>query len=195
MDGIALPEVPEREGYYGRWPEFDTTGLVSDVTVEAVYTPVATLVASGETAEENGPSLALAEGQFTEDAALTVRATSQSSPTGDGEVWKLTLTGTDLSPDAQVPIRLLDRTGGGTVWQYVSGHWQKMDARSNGQYLLLTMDGLSGVFCVAPPGGQTMLLAAAAAAVLALVLLLLAVKLVKRRKKRPKAEEKQEGLS
>ena len=196
LDGIALPEVPEREGYYGRWPEFDTTGLVSDVTVEAVYTPVATLVASGETAEENGPSLALAEGQFTEDAALTVRATSQSSPTGDGEVWKLTLTGTDLSPDAQVPIRLLDRTGGGTVWQYVSGHWQKMDARSNGQYLLLTMDGLSGVFCVAPPeGGQTMLLAAAAAAVLALVLLLLAVKLVKRRKKRPKAEEKQEGLS
>ena len=95
-----------------------------------------------------------------------------------------------------MPIRLLDRTGGGTVWQYVSGHWQKMDARSNGQYLLLTMDGLSGVFCVAPPeGGQTMLLAAAAAAVLALVLLLLAVKLVKRRKKRPKAEEKQEGLS
>lgn len=196
LSGIALPEVPAREGFYGRWPEFDTTGLVSDVTVEAVYTPVAALVASGETAEENGPSLALAEGQFTEDAALSVRATSQSSPTGAGEVWKLTLTGTDLSPDAQVPIRLLDRTGGGTVWQYVSGHWQKMDTETNGQYLLLTMDGLSGVFCVAPPeSSQTVLLAAVAAVVLALVLLLLAVKLVKRRKrkKRMKAEEKAEN--
>ena len=141
-------------------------------------------MASGETAEENGPSLALAEGQFTEDAVLTVCATSQSSPTGEGEVWKITLTGTDLAADAQVPIRLLDRTGGGTVWQYVSGHWQRMNAQVNGQYLLLTMDGLSGVFCVAPPeGGQTMLLFAVAAVALLIVILLLVVKLVKRRRR------------
>ena len=185
LGGIALPEVPEREGFYGRWPAFDTTGLVSDVTVEAVYTPVAALVASGETAEESGPSLALAEGQFTEEAALTVRATSQRSPTGEGEVWKLTLTGTDLPPDAQVPIRLLDRTGGGAVWQYVSGHWQRMDTEKNGQYLLLTMDGLSGVFCVTPPESrQTVLLAAVSAVSSSLVLLLLAAKLVRRRKRK-----------
>ena len=155
------------------------------MTVEAVYTPVAALVASGETAEESGPSLALAEGQFTEEAALTVRATSQRSPTGEGEVWKLTLTGTDLPPDAQVPIRLLDRTGGGAVWQYVSGHWQRMDTEKNGQYLLLTMDGLSGVFCVTPPESrQTVLLAAVSAVSSSLVLLLLAAKLVRRRKRK-----------
>ena len=168
--GITLPEVPEQEGCYGRWPEFDTSGLVSDVTVEAVYTPWAALVASAETAEENGPSLALAEGQFTPDARLLVQTVSQTPPSGSGQVWELTLTGSGLPKDAQVPIRLLDRSGSGTVWQYVSGHWRQLDAEANGQYLLLHMDGLSGVFCVVPgESSRNTLLAVSAASALLLL--------------------------
>lgn len=173
LSRIPLPVPPEKAGYYGRWPSFDTSGLCSDVTVEAVYTPWAALVASQETTEA-GLSLALAEGQFTEDAVLHVyQGTRTPPPAAEGSpVWEISLTGTDLDASAQVPLRLLAGKGG-AVWQYTDSGWRKVTAEANGQYLLLSMDGLSGVYCTALAQEHSALvlllpvgLAAAAAAVL-----------------------------
>jgi len=158
---LPLPAAPEREGFYGRWPAFDTSGLRGDVAVEAVYTPWASLVASEETTDE-GLSLALAEGRFTEDAVLHVRQGTRTPPTEGGAVWEVSLAGTDLPGSAQVPIRLLAGEGG-RVWQYADGQWQAVKAEANGSYLLLEMDGLSGVYCVAPEQKGAVLLPAAAA--------------------------------
>ena len=175
LSRIPLPVPPEKEGCYGRWPTFDTSGLRSDVTVEAVYTPWAALVASREVTED-GLSLALAEGRFTEDAILHVRqGTRTPPPAAEGApVWEISLTGTDLDASAQVPLRLLAGEGG-TVWQYEDGQWREAGTEANGQYLLLTMDGLSGVYCAAPATKRAttlwipvgLALAAAAAVVLA----------------------------
>ena len=169
LEALALPQPPEREGFYGRWPEFGSSSVCADITLEAVYTPWAALTASQE--KEGARSLALAEGQFTEDAVLHVRAGSQPLPAGvpEGAVWEVALTGTSLPSDAQVPLRLLDAQGSGTVWQYADGQWQRAEAEVNGSYLLLTMEGLSGVYCVpsAAQGAPVLLLAGGAAALLA----------------------------
>lgn len=44
---IPLPDVPEREGRYGVWPEFDLSGTQSDLTLKAEYAPWITLLAAG----------------------------------------------------------------------------------------------------------------------------------------------------
>lgn len=183
LHGIALPQVPEREGFYGRWSDFEMASAVNDVTLEAVYTPWASLVASEEQSE-TGLALALAEGQFTEDARLYVLPGAQALPQEleGGEVWEVSLTGTQLHRDAQVPLRLFSPFKGGEVWQYQDGLWQKVDAAANGQYLLLTMDGLSAVYCVAPGQGSPLLWIGGGAVLLAAAALLL---LVRRRKKAP----------
>lgn len=187
LSRLPLPAPPEKEGCYGRWPSFDTSGRRSDVTVEAVYTPWAALVASREKTDA-GLSLALAEGRFTEDAILHVRQGARTPPPAaeGAPVWEISLTGTDLDGSAQVPLRLLAGKGG-AVWQYADGQWRKVDAEANGQYVLLTMDGLSGVYCAAPDQGRSALalvlpagVALAAAAAAALVWR-------KKRRKRPKA--------
>ena len=167
MEELALPQPPQREGCYGRWPEFDAP-VSSDMVLEAVYTPWAALTASRE--KEGARSLALAEGQFTEDAVLSVRPGTQPPPAAaqDGAVWEVTLTGTSLPAGARVPLRLLDTQGSGIVWQYAGGQWQRVEAAGNGSYLMLTMEGLSGVYCVQPASkGLPLPLLAGAAALLA----------------------------
>ena len=184
-----LPEVPEREGCYGTWPEFDTSGLNSDITLEAVYAPWITLAASAE--QDGRLALALAEGRFTEDAVLRVTDSGHTPPVPEKEgrqmdVWEVTLSGTDLTEADAVPLRLLNRGGGSAaVWQLVDGQWQTVEAAANGHYLLLTMTGTAGTFCVCSTQSATLLLVvmllAAAAAVVLLVIL------VKKRGLRQKA--------
>lgn len=189
---VELPEVPEREDAYGVWPEFDTSGLNSDITLEAIYTPWVTLVAS-EAAEGN-LALALAEGRFTEGAALQVANSSQTPPDSGStkdttDVWTLTLTGTDVTEGAEVPIRLLNRGGGkAAVWKLTDGLWHSVEATANGHYLLLTMTGTTGTFCVrSAPNSPWLLILLAAAAML---LLLAVVLLVVRHRKKKKAAKK-----
>lgn len=180
---IKLPRVPEREDAYGVWPEFNTSGLNSDITLEAVYTPWVTLVAS-EAAEGN-LALAMAEGVFTEEAALQVTNGGQTPPEGGAgdtaDVWTLTLTGTDVAAGDQVPIRLLNRSGGkANVWQLEDGRWCPVEVTVNGHYLLLTMTGTTGTFCVS--SAQTGLWLPVLLLVLVLlVVLVVAVRIVRRR--------------
>jgi len=188
LEGLSLPPVPEREGYYGRWPDFERSTVVTDITLEAVYTPWAALVASQETSQA-GLALALVEGQFTEEAHLQVLPSSQQRPPEgeDGTVWEVTLTGTDLPNGTQIPLRLLDQVGDSRVWQLKNGQWQEVEAVVNGQYLLLTMDGLSALYCIAPKPGLGWLpfvLVGALAAVVCIVLLL------RRNRKRRRAKAK-----
>lgn len=150
LSQIVLPAVPEREDSYGSWPDFDTSGLNSDITLEAVYTPWVTLVASQELRDKL--SLALAEGQFTEEVTLSVIDSALSPPSKaeeTAEIWEVSLIGSDLGPEDSVPLRLLSPANGEVlVWQYENGQWNQVESVRNGQYLLLTMTGTQGTFCI-----------------------------------------------
>ena len=178
--------MPEREGSYGRWPDFDVSGVSSDLTVEAVYAPWVTVTASEE--QSGKLSLALAEGRFTGEAVLHVADSRQEPPPEAGEgavVWAISLTGTGLGADDVVPLRLLSPGGGPAgVWQQRDGQWRPVEATLNGQYLLVDMTGTQGVFCIAPQAEVPWLLPAALGAGGLAVLLLV---LLNRRRKKKRA--------
>lgn len=92
----------------------------------------------------------------------------------------MTLTGTDLGPEAEIPLRLLNRTGGkAEVRQYRDGRWVPLPAKTDGSYLLVTMEGTGGSFQIVPAqenGALPVLLAA-----LGLFLALLTVRQVKKK--------------
>ena len=154
LRGIRLPAVPEREGFYGAWPDFDVSGRRSDLILEAIYTPWVTLVASE--ARGGKLALALAEGTFTEETTLQVFNSAQTPPGGEGltDVWEVSLVNAGAAEPGEVSLRLLNRSGGKAgVWQYTDGGWNRVETRVNGSYLCLTMAGTSGVFCVRATGG------------------------------------------
>jgi len=150
LSRLTLPPVPESEEGYGAWPSFDVSGTQSDIVLEAVYTPWVTVAASAELSDRR--SLALADGQFTEAVVLHVTESGQTPPPGCGEdcvIWDVSLSESGLTDDAAVPLRLLSPGGGDAkVWQYRDGGWQSVEAVRNGQYLLVTMEGTSGTFCI-----------------------------------------------
>ena len=186
---LTLPEVPEKEGCYGVWPEFDASGVRSDITVEAVYTPWVTLLASQET-QEGKLALALAEGRFTEEAVLHIQpaALSSTAPT-EGVLWDVSLTGTDLEQGEDVTLRLLNTTGGrAEVRRYQDGQWVLLDAEANGSYLIVTMRGPCGTFNVAPAQGILWMIPAAVSGGAALTALALIAGKRQRAKKNAKAK-------
>lgn len=175
LSRVQLPLVPELEGNYGVWPEFDVSGVRSDVTVEAVYAPWVTVIASQE--RSGKLSLALAEGRFTEAVTLHVTDSTQPPPFGaepDAVVWEVSLTGSELGAEDDLPLRLLSSSGGDAeVWQYDGGEWRQVSNIRNGQYLMLTMTGTRGIFCILPQAGiQWMPLAAGVGGGAVLLLLL-----------------------
>ena len=185
LSKIELPAVPEKEGFYGEWPDFDTSGLNSDISLEAVYTPWVTLVASEE--QEGELPLALAEGQFTEKAVLHIQpaALSSTAPT-EGTLWDFDLMGTDLD---EVILRLLNTAGGtAEVRQYQDGQWVRLNAQVNGSYLIVTMRGTHGTFQIAPSQESGILSAVLLLA--AALLVLLAVFQIKKRKKKKAVSDK-----
>lgn len=176
LSRIELPAVPEQEGHYGVWPGFDTSGTRSDLTLEAVYAPWITLAAS---VEQSGKlSLALAEGRFTDEVVLHVSDSVLTPPKNNTEgavTWDISLTGSSLTEDDMVPLRLLSPNGGdAAVWQYQNGQWVAVEAVLSGQYLLLSMEGTQGTFFIQPQDtGPWMTVLLAGAAVLGAALILL----------------------
>ena len=189
LSRLDLPPVPELEGNYGVWPEFDVSGLRSDLTVNAVYTPWVTVVASRELSGKL--ALALAEGQFTGDAVLHVTDSVQVPPQEAGEqavVWDVVLAGAE--PEDSVPLRLLSPDSGTHVWQYQNGQWQQVEAVQNGQYLLLTMTGTQGTFCIQSTRSALWLIPAVVGGLAALAALVLIVG--KHKRKAAKAQKGKE---
>ena len=174
LSKIELPEVPVLEGCFGRWDEFDKSGVMSDITLEAVYAPWITIVASAETQDKL--ALALAEGRFTDEAVLHAEDGTAKPPAGvEARVLNISLTGANEEIGA-VPIRLLN-TGGknAVVWQLDNGGWMRIDSTVSGKYLLLEMNGMSGTFCVQPQDMNPLpiLLIVSAAAILIIVIVIL----------------------
>lgn len=193
LSKITLPDVPEQNGSFGKWAEFDTTGLMSDVTVEAVYAPWITIAASEE--QHNKLALALAEGRFTDDVLLRAEDSTATPPitsSADAKVLKISLTGTQLGDTDTIPIRLLNVGGGSaSVWRLDNGSWQSVSFEKSGQYLLLEMTGTENTFCIQPHQTDIMpILIIAAAAVVVIVIIILIVKAVKKKKTKSKVTNK-----
>lgn len=174
LSGIALPDIPEKGNLHGYWPAFDTTGRHPDITLEPVYEPFITMLASD--AKSGEQPLALAEGNFTRESVLRVTESEVGPPmSADSMVMDIRVEGADLSDSDVVPLRLLNSTGGqATVWRFHDSRWRTVSAEVNGHYLLTDMPGDSGVYCVIPGGaGQAAmirhLIPVAAAVLFALV--------------------------
>ena len=141
-----------------------------------MYAPWITLAAS---AEQSGKlSLALAEGQFTDEVVLHVSDSAQIPPkknTQGAVTWDISLTGSSLAQGDVVPLRLLSPGGGDAdVWRYQNGQWVAVDAVLSGQYLLLSMESTQGTFFIQPQDtGPWMTVLLAGAGVLGAAVLLL----------------------
>lgn len=185
LSRVELPEVPEKEGYYGEWEKFDTSGKMSDITINALYTPIITIISSEETNEKI--ACALVSGKFSGSAVLHAETVDEAPPAEAGEhtsIYHITLEGSDYTSSDYVPLRLLmPNKSGASVWQLVNGEWQTVKAQKNGQYMMLEMLGTEGIFCISSISrNEIPIISAAVGAIVLFAIIITAVKMWKKHK-------------
>lgn len=148
-----FPDIPEKEGCFARWSEFDSSCITYPVEAEAVYTPYVTSIESAEKSEE-GFALVLADGVFGDGSTISVETQSSSvfAPDDNSEL-RLVRISCDIPEGSTSQLRFLAPQGKGTpdVMQYVNGAWKHVDFTENGSYLIVEAPSLengSGSFCV-----------------------------------------------
>ena len=151
LSKISLPDVPEKEGKYGVWPDFDKSGTQSDIVLEAQYSPIVTITQS---VELNGKiALALVSGTFTDDTVLHAEEQDIEKPSAAGKnakIYHLTLENADVGAEQEVPVRLLnpgDKKA--DVWIFADGKWSYLNGEQVGKYMLVSMTGTEATFCIA----------------------------------------------
>lgn len=186
LSKITLPQVPEKEDCYGYWEEFDTSGIISDITVNAEYAQWVTLCESSGT--DGKLPLALVEGKFTDDVKLEVTDYQHQLPSGcdsSTKVWKVAVTGADIAADQQVPLRLINKDKEkADVWRLSGDKWEKLESVQNGSYLFVTVGGAENVLCIQAHSFDIIPLIIGIAAVLLIILAIVII--AKNRKKRAK---------
>ncbi|WP_276949961.1 hypothetical protein [Acetatifactor muris] len=71
LDRTLIPEVPEKEGFYGVWPEFDDTCITGNLVLEAGYEKWIHSLSSEEKDVE-GRTQVLVQGEFLPETRLTL---------------------------------------------------------------------------------------------------------------------------
>lgn len=220
FDESAIPNIPEKEGYYAHWDRTDLQNLHFDTVVTAVYEAYTPGLASEQT-REGGLSVLLVEGDYSDGDSIKVTAeplTPEAFDVQSGspldrvkgyfsclsrgelppmlanrevlEQWKL-----ELADDGQTQhtVRYLPPDGHSSPRIYVreGGAWQKVDTGTMGSYLTFPVTGTSvEIAAVSTLSVGGIWLGALG---VLLVLILLIVLLVKRSKRRARRRAEQQA--
>lgn len=159
FDASVAPEIPAKEGFYGRWDREDLTNLTFDTVVRAAYTPCVTAIAS-EARRQAGRPVFYAEGAFTagnllrvQEKRLTDAGAKQTILDAFSTMWRLRTREVLESWQLTVPedgnaahkIHYLPPEGTGgccALFLLGDGQWRKADTEAFGSYLVFETEDL-----------------------------------------------------
>jgi hypothetical protein len=193
----SLPEVPEKEGYTGAWPDYDYSALYYSAVIEAVYTPREGALATIQTREDSPMAIVLIEGDFDKNTEVLLSSFQGEEPTVKGQIlekWVVHLS--HLEEGQSYSLRYLppelERGHHAEIYVLKDGEWAKTDTGTAGSYLSFDCGDSTVVFCAVDVknGNLGLYLAIGGAAA---ALLILGLVLRRKKKKTPARAEKGES--
>lgn len=177
---------PEKEGYYGVWPEIDFASVRGSVVLEAQYIPYVSSLSSAQTHEESGKALVLVQGQFLPGAEI------QLTPTAEG--WQLVVKNGDgkglTAEEYKGPVTvraLAENPKESGVELYDGGAWKAAESTVVGSYLEFQTES-SRIFRIAAVKKdntlQIAVISAVAAGAAVILIIVVAAKQIRKRKNR-----------
>ena len=149
IDRSLIPQVPEKEGYYGLWPDFDWDFVTGNRILEARYEKWVTSLASEET-DEAGRALVLVQGEFLPESSLEL----EQGPEG-GTKFTVRMAGgePDSAWGAPLLVRVLcEDAEQTTVELWTEKGYRPVECRAVGSYLEFSMEDM--VWEEDSPGGE-----------------------------------------
>ena len=186
LSADQIPEVPEKDGCYGVWPDYDFSYITGNKVLEAEYQEWTASIASTEKNDEN-KALVMAEGNFYPNAALHLQV--------DEDTYTVSLTNSieEDAPDytGAVTLRVYCEDVDNTVIEVAQdGEYTEVESTVIGSYRQFNMEVPGSFRMVETEGSHTLMivLCIAGGAVVILLIVLLAKKAAKRRKMRKTAK-------
>lgn len=166
-----IPEVPEKEGFYGVWPDFDCDCVTGNRVLEARYVKWITSLASEET-DENGRTRVLVQGEFLPGTQLVLEEREEGSAIS---LVCETENGTEpVEYGDSLVVRVLCEDMDGAVAEiWENGGYVPLATGTMGSYVEFTLQNAESIFRIAvqkDDSGLVPWLAAAGAAGTALLL-------------------------
>ena len=152
VDELSLPEIPDREGSYGVWPDLTGKTVKGNLVIEAGYVSHVAVIRSGEGLENSGKPLALIQGEFRSSDSLSVRTSDMNfdapdnSAYTDVRIYEVTFSGKDPGPGCD--LRLYAPFKECRVWKRSGDIWTEVPCSTEGSYVQIRMDSSSAVYAV-----------------------------------------------
>ncbi len=183
----SLPQVPEKEGFIGSWPDFDHTSVTFDQTIDAIYTEYITTLESQQLIGER--AVVLIEGLFAPEDTFTLTQTDSNPEAASfkSECWEISISSTWNGP---YMIRYLvpSRMEHPQIEVLEKENWKKPQVETDGSYLIFYSDTPDFTFrCTdapAEPGAGTLTVIFICTSGIILLLLLFYFKKKKAQKKK-----------
>ncbi len=183
----SLPQVPEKEGFIGSWPDFDHTSVTFDQTIDAIYTEYITTLESQQLIGER--AVVLIEGLFAPEDTFTLKQTDSNPEAASfkSECWEISISSTWNGP---YMIRYLvpSRMEHPQIEVLEKESWKKPQVETDGSYLIFYSDTPDFTFrCTdapAEPGAGTLTVIFICTSGIILLLLLFYFKKKKGQKKK-----------
>ena len=199
LSEIDFPDIPERSGYYGVWPDLSGRTMIGNLVVNGEYKESITSVESGETAQ-SGKAYALISNDFDEQAVLhtsIVNDAPHEAKNKDYVTYSVTAENVKNADGDEMKVRLLNPYEKVKVYRLDDGVWTELTVKDRGSYVETVMYGTEGVFCIVNEKINPMLYVIIGGAAAAVICLIVIIKLIKkgknRRKKGKESDNESEG--
>lgn len=191
LANLDYPDIPEKEGYYGVWPDYSDRVMAGNLLITGEYKEDVTVVQSNEKqdleAEEGWEKpYALVEQRFTENTVLNAGISNMQPPESahnkENTVYDVSLENAGIGEADTFAVRLYNPYSNAKVWGYRDGTWEELESKARGHYVQVYMTGPKQTFCVIEQKSQIWIAAVGiAGGVLVIVLLVIGLKKVKTR--------------
>lgn len=200
IDPSSIPEVPQKEGYSGEWPDYDYSRLYFSDTIEAVYTPKQPTIAAKNQRADSPMSILLLEGDFEDTASVSLNSYNGEGPTVENgnvlEKWVMRLNSPDDAGETYtvrfLPPEVTQKGGRIELFVLKDDQWSRIGTGTNGSYLTFENNADTLVFCAAETEETTAAWAIGAGAAAILVIAALLIWNKSRKKKKAAAAEQSE---
>jgi len=149
-----LPEVPEKPGCIGNWPDYDYTCLTFPDTIVADYTPLKQVLASEPS---DGPAELLVEGVFSPDASVSITVNQTigtdllTDMTKIGQ-WQLAVSNNQEPNESYTYHVYAPNHEHDELYAWMGSKWQQLDTVSDGSYLVFQWPTEELTFCIYEKG-------------------------------------------
>ncbi len=198
LSDVEYPEIPEKEGYNGKWEEADLSHMTFSKDLDVLYTTESTAVASDQM-RDLAHSTLLAEGTFSLDAKLILTEAEENTdnvPTKGIvlEQWTSTLRDPVLTGEVSYKLRFIAPEMVGKPGLYrlnEDGSWKKISYQKDGSYLVFEADSAELTFCVTEEPGGILLYVLIGVLVVLLLIIIIVIRIVKKKRKKRKNREEE----